>query len=78
MSDILSTIKYFKLCIDIFRHPLVQMDLFEYGILRKKELYMFGIILYQNVTPFLLLNHIARLLLNVQMVVVLHIHLTKM
>lgn len=63
--------------INTFRHPLVQMDLFEYGVLRKSVLYIFGIILYQNVTPFLLLNHIARLLLNVQMGVVWHIHLTK-
>jgi len=46
------------------------MDLFEYGILKKKEPYMFGIILYQNVTPFLLQNHIAHLLSNVQMAVI--------
>lgn len=63
-SDILNLKLYISRCL------LAQMDLFEYGILRKRELYMFGITLYQNVTPFLLRNRIAHLPSNVQTAVV--------
>lgn len=55
----------------------MQMDPFVYGILRKSELYMLGIMLWPNQTPFLPLNHIVHLHLNVQMVAALRIHLTK-
>lgn len=52
--------------IDISRRLLALMDLFECGILKKREPYMFGITLCQNVTLFLLRNHIAHLPSNVQ------------